>query len=119
MPGQDALDSLFSDLLKAENRTVEPWASSALALLNHTLRDSSSVKYITPGLEAVLDVKATGDIFFPTNWSVALLGAHRSREALDALDRFLESHPDYPGLLRNKILYAAFPLQRANRIADQ
>ncbi len=119
LPGQDALDSLFSDLLKAENRTVEPWASSALALLNHPLRDSSSVKYITPGLEAVQDVKATGDIFFPTNWSVALLGAHRSKEALDELDRFLESHPDYPGLLRNKILYAAYPLQRANRIADQ
>lgn len=116
---REALDSLFGDLLNAENRVVEPWASSALALLNHSLRDSSSVKYITPGLEAVMDVKSTGDIFFPTNWSVALLGAHRSREALDALDGFLASHPDYPQLLRNKILYAAYPLQRANRAGDQ
>ena len=119
VPDQDALDSLFADLLKAENRVVEPWASSALALLNHSLRDSASVKYITPGLEAVMDVKATGDIFFPTNWSVALLGSHRSRGALDALENFLASHSDYPRLLRNKILYAAYPLQRAHRTQDQ
>ena len=119
LPRQEALDSLFADLLVAENRSVEPWASSALSLLNHFLRDSSSVKYIYPGLEAVMDVKATGDIFFPTNWSVALLGAHRRKEALDALDSFLAAHPDYPRLLRNKILYAAYPLQRANGAADQ
>jgi aminopeptidase N len=62
-----------------------------------------------------LEVKATGDIFFPGKWCGALLGGHRSTEALQALDSFLEDNPDYPQLLKNKILVAAYGLQRFNR----
>ena len=119
LPSQELRDSVFQALLKAENRAVEPWAASALSLLNHFLRDAESVKYIVPGLEAVQDVKATGDIFFPTNWSSALLGAHRSPEALEALEAFMDAHPDYPALLKNKILYSAYSLQRACREGNQ
>ena len=114
MPEQDTLDSLFNHLLKPEGRAVEPWAGTALGYLNHFLRDSSSVKYIRPGLDALSDVKAKGDIFFPGNWCNALLGGHRSPEALKELDDFLKDNPDYPQLLKNKILVAAYGLQRAN-----
>jgi aminopeptidase N len=51
-----------------------------------------------------------GDIFFPTQWAQALLGAHRSRAAYTELCRFLEEHQDYNNLLRNKILYSAYSL---------
>ena len=115
MPGQSILDSVFKELLTPEGRLVEPWAEEALGYLNHFLRDSASVKYIRPGLDILLDVKATGDIFFPGKWCGALLGGHRSASALKELDSFLRDNPDYPQLLKNKILVAAYGLQRLNR----
>ena len=115
MPEQEVLDSVFRELLTPEGRAVEPWAATALGYLNHFLRDSASVGYIRQALDALQDVKATGDIFFPANWCRALLGAHRSEEALKELEGFLRDNPGYPQLLRNKILVAAYGLQRANR----
>ena len=93
----------------AENRRIEPWTATALSYLNHPARESYSIKYIRPALEALLDVQRTGDIFFPKNWVNALLSQHRSPEAYRA------AHPDYPVLLKNKILQAAYPLYRANK----
>ena len=115
VPEQDALDTLFQDLLEPENRAVEPWAGSALALLNHFLRDESSAKYVRPGLDELLEVKATSDIFFPATWCSSLLGGHRCEEAYEALQSFLRDNPEYPQLLKNKILINTYNLERANR----
>ena len=116
-PEESARDTLFYSLMKAENRRIEPWTASVLSYLNHPLRESSSVKYIRPGLDILEEVQRTGDIFFPRNWTGALLGSHRSPEAMHEVRQFLEDHPDYPALLRNKILQAAYPLFRANTTA--
>jgi aminopeptidase N len=107
---EETLDALFESLRNAENRAVEPYACSLLYYLNHPMRDSYSAKYIYPGLEILSDVQATGDIFFPTQWAQALLGAHRSRAAYYELNRFLNDRTDYNHLLRNKILYTAYSL---------
>ena len=58
------------------------------------------------------EVQRTGDIFFPKNWVSALLGNYKSKEAYQELQAFFEAHPDYPSLLKNKILQAAWPLYR-------
>lgn len=115
VPEQDALDAVFAELLEPQNRAVEPWAESALALLNHFLRDEASVKYIRPALEELLEVKATGDIFFPAAWCRALLSGHRSADAYHEFEAFIEAHPDYPQLLKNKILLNSYNLERANK----
>ncbi|MBR5104989.1 MAG: aminopeptidase [Alistipes sp.] len=114
-PNKAERDALFESLLEPENRRIEPWAASALAYLNHPLRGTEAVEYIRRGLDELLEVQHTGDIFFPRNWVGALLGGHRSKEAYDVLERFLDENPDYPQLMRNKILQAAYPLQRHNR----
>lgn len=106
------MDAFFQSLLKAENRRVEPWAASALAYLNHPLRQSYAVKYIRPGLEVLKEVQRTGDIFFPKNWASALLRNHKSKEAYQEVQAFFEAHPGYSPLLKNKILQAAWPLYR-------
>ena len=106
------MDAFFQSLLKAENRRIEPWAASALAYLNHPLRESYSVKYIRPGLEVLEEVQRTGDIFFPKNWASALLRNHKSKEAYREVQAFFEAHPQYPPLLKNKILQATWPLYR-------
>ncbi len=114
-PDKAERDTLFESLLEPENRRIEPWAASALAYLNHPLRGSEAVEYIRPGLEELLEVQRTGDIFFPRNWVGALLSGHRSPEAHDEVQRFLEENADYPQLMLNKILQAAYPLQGSVR----
>ena len=111
-PDTQKMDEVFESLLQAENRRIEPWAASALAYLNHPLREAYSVKYIRPGLEVLQEVQRTGDIFFPKDWASALLGSYRSQEAYQEVQAFFEAHPDYPSLLKNKILQAAWPLYR-------
>ena len=101
-------EALFHALLKAENRRIEPWALKALAYLCHHTRSSQAVKYIRPGLEAMQEIQHTSDIFFPQNWARTLLKEHRSHEARKAVEQFLGDNPDYPQLLKNKILQAAW-----------
>ncbi len=111
-PERAVRDSVFRALLVPENRRVEPWAESALAYLNHPLRQAEALDYILPGLEAVQEVQRTGDIFFPKKWVAALLRGHNSPEADALVHAFLAERPDYPTLLKNKVLQAAALGQR-------
>lgn len=104
------LDSLFESLRDPANRLVEPYAQTLLYYLNHPSRDEYSARYIEPGLEMLAEIQRTGDIFFPSQWTRMLLSSHRSPAARAALIRFLAERPDYPQLLRNKILQSAYPL---------
>ncbi len=97
-------DALFSRLLTPEGRSVEPWAENALSLLNHRYRRDENMRYVWRGLEAVEDVKRTGDIFFPKRWVSMLLSGHRPDEARSIVERFLASRPYYPEMLKRKIL---------------
>ena len=108
-------DSVFTSLMKAENRRIEPWASATLANLNYRLRQKEALCYIRPALEKLQEIQRTGDIFFPTNWVRALLGGHTSAEAKNEVDVFLSAHPDFPTLLGNKIKQQADHLYRINR----
>jgi len=103
-PDEAVRDSCFNSLLQAENRSSEPDASSALSYLNHFLRQKSSIKYIYPALQELKEVKRTGDIFFPSSWAGSLLSGHDTKEAFDIVHKFLVDNPDYPQLLKNKIL---------------
>ncbi len=111
-PQRERRDSVFNALLKPENRSIEPWVGYALAYLNHPLRQQEAINYIMPALQALHEVQRTGDIFFPTRWARSLLDGHNSREAADVVDLFLKENPDYPTLLRNKILQTSDHLNR-------
>jgi aminopeptidase N len=106
-PVRAVRDSVFNSLLQPENRRVEPWAESVLRYLNHPLRQAEALDYILPALEALQDVQRTGDIFFPKNWVNATLRGHSSPEADAVVEGFLSAHPDYPPLLKDKVLQAA------------
>ena len=111
-PSLSTQRSLFRSLLLKENRTVEPWAQNLLALLSCQAREPQNNEFITPGLMALEEIQRTGDIFFPANWLNALLGAHKSKEAKALVNDFIDSHPDYPQALKNKILEAAYEVFR-------
>ena len=58
------------------------------------------------------EIQRTGDIFFPKNWVAACLRGHNSGDAAAEVRRFLQQRPDYPQLLKNKILQSADHLLR-------
>ncbi len=98
-------EALFAWLLSdAKNRRPEPWAASMLGYLCHYTRQTESFDYIYRGLDNLTTIQRTGDIFFPSNWLKALLGGHSSEAAKQEVERFLNDNPDYPALLKNKIL---------------
>lgn len=109
-------DAFFASLAQVENRHTEPWVSEALANLHHPSRVAASEKYLLPSLQLLQEIQATGDIFFPTDWLRASLGNYRSDSAVATVRAFLDQRPDYNPQLRMKILQAADPLFRANRI---
>ena len=111
-PDKSDRDALFASLLEPENRQVEPWASSALSYLNHTLRQAEAVEYLYPALADLQEVQRTGDIFFPKNWCSSLLQGHDSPAASAEVSGYLSDHPDLPALLQGKLLQSADHLLR-------
>ena len=100
-------DSVFQALLQAENRRHEPWVQTSLRYLNHPIRQAEALDYVRPALDVLQEVQRTGDIFFPKQWVAATLRGHDSPSADRTVEQFLEDHPDYPELLKNKVLQAA------------
>jgi aminopeptidase N len=109
-------DSFFASLSRVENRSREPWVRDALGFLNHPLRRAHAERYIRPSLELLSEIQRTGDIFFPVDWTSAVLSSHNSRSAADIVTAFLSSQKDYPPRLRRVIDQSADQLFRAARI---
>lgn len=111
-------DSFFASLKDPVIRKKEAWVADALGYLHHPLRTTTSVKYLPETLAMLQEVQQTGDIFFPAAWLSASFGSHQSPEAAGIVRTFLQTHPDYNGQLRMKILQAADPLFRAEKLAQ-
>ena len=97
-------DAFFESLKQVENRAHESWVQTAIGNLNHPLRASSSVKYISPTLEMLEEIQITGDIFFPKRVLDNTFSGHNSTEAIDKVNQFLYRNNHYPENLKNKIL---------------
>jgi aminopeptidase N len=105
----------FARFRDAENRRREPWVIEAMAYLNHPLRETHARRFVRPALELLRDVQRTGDIFFPTQWTEAALGGHRSPEVASIVRDFLARELQFPQRLRWTILSAADELFRIAR----
>ncbi len=106
-------DAFFESLSNEENRQTESWVLGALGYLHHPLRREAAVKYIRPSLDLLQEIQITGDIFFPKRWLDQNLGNHNSKEAVEAVEEFLESNPDYNRQLKMKIQQSADMMKRA------
>lgn len=108
-PDTTEQERLFHSLLQAENRRIEPWTLRSLGYLCHHTRKAHAIRYIRPALDALQDIQRTSDIFFPQNWVRTLLKEQHGTEVTMVLDKFFNDNPDYPALLKSKILQAAWP----------
>jgi aminopeptidase N len=111
-----ARDAFFERLSRVENRAQERWVTRGLGFINHPLRRRHAERYVQPGLELLREIQRTGDIFFPLNWTGALLEGHNSPAAAAAVRDFLAAQKDYPPRLRQVIEQKADQLFRAARI---
>lgn len=104
-PAAEVRDSLFSVLLSSEGREIEARASTALALLNHCLRQEDAIKYIRPALDILPQVQREGDIFFPQTWCKSLLSGHSSSESREiVLGYVADNEKNLNPLLLTKVL---------------
>ncbi|SER01344.1 M1 family metallopeptidase [Pedobacter rhizosphaerae] len=109
-------DEFFNSLALKSNREKEANVTTALTYLHHSLRQSTSLKYLVKSLDLLAEIQRTGDIFFPQNWLQATFGNYQSAEAAEIVQTFLAANPDYNPKLRLKILQAADNLFRAQKL---
>lgn len=103
----------FNGLADKQNRSNESAISTALAYLNHPLRQQTSIAFLKESLDMLEEIKRTGDIFFPDNWLRATFSNYQSQQAMQIITDFLSQHPRYNSVLKNKILQATDNLRRA------
>ncbi|HEX6938886.1 MAG TPA: M1 family aminopeptidase [Longimicrobiales bacterium] len=108
-------DSFFASLADPANRRREAWVLTAVSYLHHPLRAAHAERYVLPALELLEEIERTGDIFFPKRWLDATLGGHSSPRVAATVRRYLETRPDLPVRLREKLLQSADELFRAAR----
>ena len=115
-PDAATRDRFFDNLARVENREREPWVVDALRFLNHPLRRRHAERYIRSSLELLAEIQRTGDIFFPTRWTAAVLSGHNTPSAAQTVSSFLDTQKDYPPRLRQIIQQTSDQLIRASRI---
>ena len=118
-PDAQKRDAFFASLALADNRQHERWVADGLRYLNHPTRRSHAERYIKPSLDMLQEIQRTGDIFFPLDWTNAVLGGHNSTAELETVTSFLAAHPDYPPRLRQVIEQNSDQLIRAARILNE
>jgi aminopeptidase N len=64
-------------------------------------------------------IQRTGDIFFPLDWTSAVLSGHNSPSAAQTVTAFLAAQKDYSPRLRRVIEQHADPLIRAAKLRAQ
>jgi aminopeptidase N len=119
LPDVQTRDTFFASLARIENRAQERWVSDALRFLNHPLRRAHAERYIQPSLEMLAEVQRTGDIFFPLDWTSAVLSGHNSPAAAQTVTAFLAAQEGLPPRLRRVIEQNSDQLIRASRILSR
>lgn len=114
---EETRDACFESLRDVTNRRHEFWVIEALQCLNHPLRAATAQKHLRTALDLLVEVRRTGDIFFPSHWLRATLGGHATPGAADIVRTFLSERPDLPIQLRRLIVQAADVLFRAAEIS--
>ena len=118
-PSAEARTKLFNELLKPENRKHEPWAIRAIDLLSADIYEPQNNNLIAPSLKSLEYIQETSDIFFPEKWVKAVLCHHKSNEAKQEVEKFLNANSNFPDNLKNKILAAAFVLMKQDPYVEK
>lgn len=109
-------DAFFASLKDLNVRKKEAWVADALSYLHHPLRSNTSIRYLKTSLDMLEEIQLTNDIFFPGTWLNASFSSYQTKEAADIVREFLKTHPNYNPQLKMKILQAADPVFKAEKL---
>lgn len=112
-------NDFFNSLSEKQNRINESAILSSLSYLHHPLRQSTSQKYLKRALELLEEIQKTGDIFFSDGWLKTTFSNYQDADAFSIVQAFLQSHPKYNEVLKNKILQATDNLRRAQELIKE
>jgi aminopeptidase N len=94
----------------------EDWVTASLDGFNSVRQAELTRPYLIPALDSLKWIQSNRRIFFLGSWLTSFLEGQTSAEALVAVERFLNEHPNLPRDLREKILQSEDELTRTVRI---
>ena len=109
-PDANKRNALFKELLKKENRQHERWALQAIRLLSADVFEPQNNNLISQSLTNLKYLEQTFDILFVNEWMKNVLANHRSAEAKQIVEKFLQDNKDLPDNLRDAVLEASWIL---------
>ena len=109
-------NQFFESFKEAKNREKESWVLTACGYINHPLRQNTSITLVPLALDLLEDIQKTGDIFFPKRWLSSTVGRYQSKEALEYVEHYLDSHPTLNKSLKGKLLQATDDLYRYQQL---
>jgi len=112
-PEASEREAFFRSILDSIGDVRETWALNSVQLLTHPLRGEEGVSNAAAGLQLLPEVERKGSIFFPKRWLDALLSGKSSAKLSEAVQSYLEDHPELPQRLRLKVLQSADKLFRS------
>jgi len=114
-----AIKKEYFDAYLTESDWPESWLEDSLGGFNALSQSAITFPYLRRALDELEWVKDHRKIFFMPGWIAAFISGHRSREALDVVQGFLEERPDLPGDIRLKVLQSVDDLERTVRIRER
>ena len=112
-PDEQAQRELYNTISNPGNRPHESWALHTLRLLNADIREPQSNVYIPASLNSLEALQESGSATFVSDWLEALLQNHKSLDARQSVENYLNEHPTYPEHFRNKIFAASWLLRNS------
>jgi len=109
-PDANKRNALFKELLKKENRQHERWTLHAIRLLSADVFEPQNNNLISQSLTNLKYLEQTFDILFVNEWMKNVLANHRSAEAKQIVEKFLQDNKDLPDNLRDAVLEASWIL---------
>jgi aminopeptidase N len=106
-------NQLFENLKSPDNQINEDFAIEAVRYLHHPLRAHSAGKFVLPSLEMLDEIREDGGLLYTDRWLAATFFGHRTASVLETAHQFIAAHPDLNPKLKQKVLQAIDPVQRA------
>ncbi len=97
----------------------ESWIEAAFDVWNAPSHSELTLPYLEKALAELPNHKQNRKIFFVNGWTASFIGGHKSKEALDKVNKFLKEHPNLDIDLQRKILERLDGLERAVKIREK
>lgn len=96
----------------------EEWVTSSLRSFHDGDQGALTKPYLVPALDTLPWIQQNRRIFFLGSWLGATIGGQRDAESLQAIDRWLATHPQLAPDLAQKIRQSRDELERTVRIRE-